>query len=78
MSHHWIPDPLDPEDDKWQPGDYACKHCEQRGNECRKCSGYGTDRPEPQGPGICPECDGEGVIQLTDEEYGHEMYGSVE
>lgn len=54
-SHHWTPDPMDPDDSEYQPGDYACKHCDQRGNCCPCC--------EEQG---CAACDGEGVIPLGD------------
>ena len=67
MSHHWMPDPMNPDDDEWRPGDYACKHCDQRGNCCPDCDEEG-----------CKRCDGEGVIPLTDQEYDHEMYLRVQ
>lgn len=77
MSHHWTPDPLAPDDDEWEPGDYACKHCPRRGNDCEACSGLGTPAGEAAGM-VCGACDGEGVIPLTEEDYAHEMQRSVE
>lgn len=58
MSHHWIPDPMDPSDPDYLPGDYACKHCEQRGDCCDECSEEG-----------CESCNHEGVIPLTPAEH---------
>jgi hypothetical protein len=53
-THHWMPDSMDPEDEEYEPGDFACKHCDQRGDECPECLGEG-----------CKACDGEGVIPIT-------------
>lgn len=88
MSHHWTPDPMAPDDDNWEPGDYACKHCEQRGDECGECEGTGwgpyiaayVAGGEIIGPDCepCKTCKGEGVLPLTDERYAHEMQLSIE
>ena len=53
MSHHWIADPRDPTEGDWKPGDYACKHCEVRGDGCENCDDDG-----------CPACNYECVIPL--------------
>lgn len=71
-THHWLPDPLAPEDDEWEPGEYACKHCDQRGNGCGHCHGDGYIDGDESQP--CRACEGEGVIALTDQEYDHEFY----
>lgn len=76
MSHHWIADPRDPDDDEWEPGEYACKHCDQRGDGCNECSGDGyLEGDESQ---LCWTCAAEGVIPLTDEQYDHEFYCRIE
>lgn len=63
MSHHWMAEPLPPDEpDEYLPGDYACKHCEQRGDSCDTCAGdgcLGGNEAEQ-----CPDCNSEGVIPL--------------
>jgi hypothetical protein len=54
MSHHWTPDPMATDDPDYLPGDYACKHCEQRGNVCEHCYEEG-----------CVQCEQEGVVPLS-------------
>lgn len=53
-SHHWTPDPIPPEDDDFEPGDYACRHCNQRGDVCMNCEERG-----------CEKCGNEGVVPLS-------------
>lgn len=53
-SHHWIPDLMADDDPEYEPGEYACKHCDVRGNACPECSGDG-----------CTTCGGEGVLSLN-------------
>lgn len=53
---------MDPDDEEWQPGDYGCKHCDQRGDCCPICEEEG-----------CVRCDGEGVIPLSQETYERRM-----
>ena len=63
-SHHWIPDPLAEDDPDYAPGDYACKHCEQRGDGCEACDGTGVavDSEMSGEDETCQECNGEGAI----------------
>lgn len=78
MNHHWTPGPLAPDDPEWQPGDYACKHCEQRGDGCPECEEDGCETEGVMSSDPCGKCGGEGVIPLTDEEYAHAMQLPVE
>lgn len=76
--HHWIESSLAPDDPDFEPGEYVCKHCGERGIECETCHGDGFvlfgDTEV-----FCPTCgDTSGVRTLTDEEYHHEMYRSLE
>ena len=71
-SHHWLADPINPEDEDEDrrdlQGDHACKHCPQRGDSCNRCGGDGIlfsdddeyDSDDPQ----CPDCKAEGVISI--------------
>lgn len=47
-----------PDDPNFFPGDYACKHCDQRGKCCENCDEEG-----------CDECQHQGVIPLTPSEH---------
>jgi len=67
-SHHWLEDP-EAFDDQWRelPGEYACKHCDQRGEECPECGGDGGQWLDDDGADValnCPCCKGEGVIPV--------------
>jgi hypothetical protein len=53
-THHWLEDLMAEDDPEFQPGDYGCKHCPQRGDECGTCGGEG-----------CIDCDFEGVIPVS-------------
>jgi hypothetical protein len=63
MSHHWIADPMAPDDEEFQSGDYACKHCEQRGDGCDECNGDGYLEGHESKP--CTVCNQEGVVPLS-------------
>jgi len=63
MSHHWMADPLSLDDPEWMPGDYACKHCEQRGEGCEDCAGDGYQMGDESQP--CKTCGEEGVIPIA-------------
>lgn len=83
MSHHWTPDPLAYDDDEFEPGDYACKHCDQRGDDCPDCGGVGvldSGGSDQSGKFIevpCERCMAEGVVPLTEQEYSEAMHRAV-
>ena len=62
MSHHWIPDPQPLDDPEYMPGDYACKHCDYRGDGCETCAGDGYLDGDESKP--CERCSQEGVVPL--------------
>lgn len=77
-SHHWIADPMDPDDAEWEPGDHGCKHCSQRGDGCDRCAGDGQlfndDNGYDDDAPLCPDCRGEGVVPISEQDYDREMY----
>jgi len=73
-----MPDPKSLDDDDFEPGEFGCKHCDQRGNECPVCGGSGLGYISDDDAVMCSTCDGEGVVPMTDEEYAHEMQLLVE
>lgn len=68
MTHHWIADLMPDDADEYVPGDFACKHCDQRGDGCDLCAGDGrifdAELGEDGSP-ICPNCNGEGVLPVS-------------
>lgn len=65
--HHWQPDLRSPDDEDFEPGDYCCKHCPERGVMCEACMESGVvdiDGDEC----ICAACEGVGVLKMTAEE----------
>jgi hypothetical protein len=67
-THHWMADPHDPDnaddEDRELPGDFGCKHCEQRGDECGDCEGaYPLEIDEEAA--LCLTCGGEGVVPIA-------------
>jgi hypothetical protein len=69
MSHHWMADPMPEDDPEWAPGDYACKHCEQRGDGCEACAGDGYLDGDEAKP--CLACKQEGVVPLSEEDVAY-------
>jgi hypothetical protein len=67
--HHWIDDLRDPDGDEFLPGDYGCKHCGARGQQCSACDGTGCWNDSRN----CSLCKGEGVVQMSELEVDHEM-----
>src|ERR1700722_6474829 len=83
MKHHWNADAADslpPDHEDFAPGDYGCKHCDQRGRECPDCGGDGSVDSggfQPWGSPIdvgCPTCKGEGVIPIDEQERSEIMH----
>lgn len=60
---------MDPDDEEFEPGDYACKHCHQRGDGCERCAGdgelWGEGDEGYEDASLCPDCNGEGVVPLS-------------
>jgi hypothetical protein len=81
--HHWIEDPLDPADEDFEPGDYCCKHCEVRGEECPNCvDGIALcDCEFASQVCECPQCEwckGEAVVPMSDQDYDQAMHDSIQ
>ena len=60
-SHHWIATPMPPNQD-WRGREYACKHCDQCGEECCECDGAGNVAGV-----MCEACSGDGVVLLPEQ-----------
>ena len=58
--HHWIDAEVSDADDPT----HDCKHCDAVGEECGDCEGDGEAEG---GKGMCPTCDGHGVVLVEGE-----------